>query len=712
MLVPAVNVASAHNPFVIGGLREDGSRTRPNVHRWGSEEKVPKDDLESLASESTGRSSKKSSRRHRIRSAFGRSLSPWRYHFDEKKRGGNFNISRVCTRDSLDVEREKKVDSPDDKEEGMESDGESIKGGITPRNNAFGNMDSDDDSEDEMENDRYASDSHRRAKKEREDREQREYEERTEVAGRAKGPSSESDGDGDSQRDGTEDSGEESDDYIDFDEQTLDNTLFNAGCIDLHDAWLKQDGHSHASRTPDEGKTEALGVQEGYYGPNDFDAAWEGAGPTGHDEDDEALRAPNVVVGESTALSPSQLSGEGMDMLKSSHEGTRTDRGFRPRSRSRSPASKGSKSSKSSSAHTGVPREKEQEAKTTSKSQSLIASRPIFERNRCTITLLHGEYDKFAAESKRPKRYIVASDGSEESSYAIEWTIGTVLRDGDEMMVVSVMETDVKLDSLDAKHEDKAARQEYQRIRQSMAVILARRATSVLQRTRLAVKVSCQALHARNSRHMFIDMIDFFEPTMCVVGSRGLNSLKGVLLGSFSNYCVQKSPVPVMVARKRLKLPALPKGKGDVVSNVRARHMRLDEALIEKDANVADEKPQDKEAQGQGDKEEEEKGDQDKEHEDKHDEGKEESRADEESRQQESTEAEKIKEAATARHEDESVADVGAGDEPSGQEEAAPNAGKDDKPSRGRATFSLGATQVDEDRGRSRSRTSDRQSSS
>lgn len=56
--------------------------------------------------------------------------------------------------------------------------------------------------------------------------------------------------------------------------------------------------------------------------------------------------------------------------------------------------------------------------------------------------------------------------------------------------------------------------------------------------------MSCQALHARNSRHMFIDMIDFFEPTMCVVGSRGLGSLKGVLLGSFSHYCVQKSPVP------------------------------------------------------------------------------------------------------------------------------------------------------------------------
>lgn len=49
-----------------------------------------------------------------------------------------------------------------------------------------------------------------------------------------------------------------------------------------------------------------------------------------------------------------------------------------------------------------------------------------------------------------------------------------------------------------------------------------------------------------------------------------------------------------MVARKRLKLPPLPRGKGDVVSNVRARHMRLDQAMIEKDANVAEEDPEGK----------------------------------------------------------------------------------------------------------------------
>ncbi|SPC64425.1 uncharacterized protein UHOD_07271 [Ustilago sp. UG-2017b] len=224
-----------------------------------------------------------------------------------------------------------------------------------------------------------------------------------------------------------------------------------------------------------------------------------------------------------------------------------------------------------------------------SKMLSLATSRPKFERNRCTITISHGESDAAAKASKRPKRYVVASDGSEESSYAVEWTIGTVLRDGDEMLVVSVMETDTKLDALDPKHEEVSARMEHQRIRQAMASVLAKQATHLLERTRLEVKISCQAIHAKNARHMLLDLIDFYEPTMVVVGSRGLGSLRGILLGSTSHYLVQKSSAPVMVARKRLKLPALPRGKGDVVESVRARHMRLDQASIEKVSNSNEE---------------------------------------------------------------------------------------------------------------------------
>lgn len=218
----------------------------------------------------------------------------------------------------------------------------------------------------------------------------------------------------------------------------------------------------------------------------------------------------------------------------------------------------------------------------------LVTKGPLFARNRCTVMMEYGDYRTAAQQTARPKRYVVASDGSEGSQYAINWAMGTVLRDGDETLIVSVMETETKLDFPDDHHlfelNRSAARQ---RMRQDMAVLLAHQAFVLLQRTQLAVRVSCQAVHARNARHMLLSLIDFYSPTMVIVGSRGIETIRGVL-GSMSHYLVQKSSVPVMVAHNKLQLPRLPRGKADVVNNVRMRHMRLDQASTEKQSNATD----------------------------------------------------------------------------------------------------------------------------
>ncbi|EJT98716.1 adenine nucleotide alpha hydrolases-like protein [Dacryopinax primogenitus] len=184
----------------------------------------------------------------------------------------------------------------------------------------------------------------------------------------------------------------------------------------------------------------------------------------------------------------------------------------------------------------------------------LVTSRPMFAKDRCTVVLTHGDPDAYLAKGERvPRKYMVASDLSEESKYAVEWGIGTVLRDGDEMILVNVTESETKVD---ADATDRVAKLRNQQERSTLAYLLVRQATSLLQRTRLHVTVSCQAWHARNSRHMLLDLIDFYEPTMVIVGSRGLGQLKGILLGSTSHYLIQKSSVPVMVARRRMKRPA------------------------------------------------------------------------------------------------------------------------------------------------------------
>ena len=75
----------------------------------------------------------------------------------------------------------------------------------------------------------------------------------------------------------------------------------------------------------------------------------------------------------------------------------------------------------------------------------LTTSRPTFARDRCTISLTHGDPDASLEDSgKRLRRYVVLSDLSNESRYAVEWAIGTVARDGDEVFLISVKEDESK----------------------------------------------------------------------------------------------------------------------------------------------------------------------------------------------------------------------------------------------------------------------------
>ncbi|KAN0064256.1 hypothetical protein ACQY0O_003423 [Thecaphora frezii] len=470
-LAPAIALGlprHSHNPFAIKSLRQDAHPASP----------TPSPTQSSFAPHPDAIPAKKSTRT-RLRDRASRSISPFRLRKPRTSKRTATNNSNYHHHDNHNA--------PDSDAESVAS---SSASGITPRNNAFNLDDPDDDASAPSAPSSPLPTSHHPIHAPDHPNHHHHYARQA------------ADDDNDSE--------------LDLDPEVLDNTLFNAGCLDLHDDWLQ-----HSSATS-RGASQPHPPHDTYIDEN-------------LEHDDEHIMAPNVVLAEQQ-LGPHVL-------------------------------------------------------RRGSKVMPLQIARPVFERNRCTISLLHGDYELAAKQSKRPKRYIVASDGSEESSYAIEWTIGTVLRDGDETLVVSVMETDTKLDALDPAQESHAARMEHQRTRQAMASVLARQATHLLERTRLEVKISCQAIHAKNLRHMLLDLIDFYTPTMVIVGSRGLGSLRGILLGSTSHYLVQKSSAPVMVARKRLKLPALPRGKSDVVQSVRMRHMRLDQAAVEKKSNVGEESP-------------------------------------------------------------------------------------------------------------------------
>ena len=162
---------------------------------------------------------------------------------------------------------------------------------------------------------------------------------------------------------------------------------------------------------------------------------------------------------------------------------------------------------------------------------------------RTTRTLTRGNFEKAEEEAKRVRTYLCACDSSLESVYALEWGIGTVLRSGDTMYVVHAIERtqDMTDEMLLQSNRDIAVKEMTHPI------------VRFLKRTRLQVQIITEVIHHRIPRHLLIEMIDYLEPSLVILGSRGRTALKSVLLGSFSNYILSKSSAPVMVSRRKLR---------------------------------------------------------------------------------------------------------------------------------------------------------------
>ncbi|KAJ5928443.1 hypothetical protein N7466_007399 [Penicillium verhagenii] len=218
--------------------------------------------------------------------------------------------------------------------------------------------------------------------------------------------------------------------------------------------------------------------------------------------------------------------------------------------------------------------------------------------NRSIRTIIRGDFASLQEEAdggrRRQRKYLIATDLSEESVYALEWTIGAVLRDGDTVYALYAVHEDANLSSVQVGEGAKAMQdaaavvgsQTKEATLNSGRYILGRlgpggtsksssvdaRASSLaeaervkaveivsntcvkfLRKTLLQVRIAVEVIHCKSPKLMITEAIDELEPTLVIVGARGQSALKGVLLGSFSNYLLSNSSSPVMVARRKLK---------------------------------------------------------------------------------------------------------------------------------------------------------------
>ncbi|KGO76058.1 UspA [Penicillium italicum] len=154
-----------------------------------------------------------------------------------------------------------------------------------------------------------------------------------------------------------------------------------------------------------------------------------------------------------------------------------------------------------------------------------------------TLNYKHKGYQS----TRRSRTFLCGTDQNDYSEFALEWLIDELVDDGDEIVCLRAVEKDSRIAS-DIGIEERKYREEAEKLFEQ-----------VIQKNSQDEKAISLVLELAVGKVESIiqRMIRIYEPAMLVVGTRGRN-LKGVhslLPGSVSKYCLQQSPIPVIVVR-------------------------------------------------------------------------------------------------------------------------------------------------------------------
>lgn len=211
-----------------------------------------------------------------------------------------------------------------------------------------------------------------------------------------------------------------------------------------------------------------------------------------------------------------------------------------------------------------------------------LSSTPVISMNdvqRSIRILYRGEYDRIQRdadeEHRRLRKYLVAIDLSDESTHALEWAVGTVLRDGDTLIAIYCVDEESSSsgetpgqvpDDPKSMREQAAAinamakstktpsqmpspnpfrtsilpgsgtpspapsfrgKSKTEEERERAVLDIADRVSKLLRKTQLQVRVIVECIHCKSPKHLITEVIDLVNPTLVILGSRGRSALKG-----------------------------------------------------------------------------------------------------------------------------------------------------------------------------------------
>lgn len=219
-----------------------------------------------------------------------------------------------------------------------------------------------------------------------------------------------------------------------------------------------------------------------------------------------------------------------------------------------------------------------------------LSSTPIIsnpEVHRSVRILYRGEFTSIQQhameEHRRLRKYLVAMDLSDESTHALEWAIGTVLRDGDTLIAFYCMDEEASgtVDATSQVPDDPKSMREQAAVvnamtkstkpltsaaspfhmnrssmsprvraadpgsntpspapsyrgksrleeeRERAVQDVTDRVSKLLRKTQLEVRIIIECIHCKNPKHLITEVIDLVSPTLVILGSRGRSALKG-----------------------------------------------------------------------------------------------------------------------------------------------------------------------------------------
>ncbi|CAN9101130.1 unnamed protein product [Alternaria alternata] len=164
----------------------------------------------------------------------------------------------------------------------------------------------------------------------------------------------------------------------------------------------------------------------------------------------------------------------------------------------------------------------------------------FIEESSFTLIAKHKDYEY----TKRSRTFLCGFDENEYSVYALQWLINELVDDGDEIVCLRVVE---KEDAIAGERSVETGRYRSE-AEHTMADIQSRNHDN--KAINLILEFSIGKVNK-----VIDDMINLYEPAILVVGTRGksLGGFQGLLPGSVSKYCLQHSPVPVIVVRPTSK---------------------------------------------------------------------------------------------------------------------------------------------------------------